>query len=155
MSLSGFFRDYVYIPLGGNRRFQVRNMFVVWLLTGFWHGASWNFVLWGLYYFVMLFLEKYAYGKVLEKLPKTLRHIYSIFIVIIGWVFFYFEDMSSIVKMLGTMFGITDFELYSPTDITTLTNNIFLFVICEYDDSLLLRANNQLLLPMVLLFLQF
>ncbi len=130
MSLSSFFRDYVYIPLGGNRRFQLRNMFVVWLLTGFWHGASWNFVLWGLYYFVMLMLEKYVYGKALEKLPKIFRHIYSIFIVIIGWVFFYFEDMSSMGKMFGTMFGINDFALYSPADITTLTNNIFLLGIC-------------------------
>ncbi len=130
MSLSSFFRDYVYIPLGGNRRFQLRNMFVVWLLTGFWHGASWNFILWGLYYFVMLALEKYVYGRFLEKLPKFFRHIYSIFIVIIGWVFFYFEDMSSIGKMFGAMFGITDFALYSPADVTTLTNNIFLLGVC-------------------------
>ena len=130
MSLSSFFRDYVYIPLGGNRRFQLRNMFVVWLLTGFWHGASWNFVLWGLYYFVMLALEKYVYGRVLEKLPKIFRHIYSIFIVIIGWVFFYFEDMSSIGKMFGTMFGINVFAAYTPADVTTLTNNIFLLLVC-------------------------
>ncbi len=130
MSLSSFFRDYVYIPLGGNRRFQLRNMFVVWLLTGFWHGASWNFVLWGLYYFVMLALEKYVYEKFLEKLPKIFRHVYSLFIVIIGWVFFYFEDLTSIKDMLGAMFGVTDKSLYAPTDLTTLTNNLFLLVIC-------------------------
>ena len=130
MSLSSFFRDYVYIPLGGNRRFQLRNMFVVWLLTGFWHGASWNFVLWGLYYFVMLALEKYVYGKLLEKLPKFIRLVYSLFIVIIGWVFFYFADISSIGKMLGTMFGVTDFALYGAGDVTTLTNNLFLLVFC-------------------------
>lgn len=130
MSLSSFFRDYVYIPLGGNRRFQLRNMFVVWLLTGFWHGASWNFVLWGLYYFVMLALEKYVYGKLLEKLPKFFRHVYSLFIVIIGWVFFYFEDMKSIGAMLGAMFGVTDSALSAPADVTTLTNNVFLLVIC-------------------------
>lgn len=130
MSLSSFFRDYVYIPLGGNRRFQLRNMFVVWLLTGFWHGASWNFVIWGLYYFVMLALEKYVYGKFLEKLPKIFRRIYSVFIVIIGWVFFYFEDMKSIKYMFGAMFGVTDKALYMPTDTTTLTNNVFLLVVC-------------------------
>lgn len=130
MSLSSFFRDYVYIPLGGNRRFQLRNMFVVWLLTGFWHGASWNFVIWGLYYFLMLALEKYVYGKFLEKLPKIFRHIYSIFIVIIGWVFFYFEDMKSIKYMFGAMFGVTDKALYMPTDTTTITNNVFLLVVC-------------------------
>ncbi len=130
MSLSGFFRDYVYIPLGGNRRFQLRNMLVVWLLTGFWHGASWNFVLWGLYYFLMLALEKYVYGKLLAKLPKFIRLIYSLFIVIIGWVFFYFEDLTSIKDMLGTMFGVSDYALYTAGDVTTLTNNVFLLAVC-------------------------
>ena len=130
MSLSGFFRDYVYIPLGGNRRFQLRNMLVVWLLTGFWHGASWNFVLWGLYYFLMLALEKYVYGKLLQKLPKIIRLIYSLFIVIIGWVFFYFEDLTSIKDMLGTMFGVGDYALYTAGDLTTLTNNVFLLAVC-------------------------
>ena len=130
MSLSGFFRDYVYIPLGGNRRFQLRNMFVVWLLTGFWHGASWNFVLWGLYYFVMLALEKYVYGKLLEKLPKFIRLAYSIFIVIIGWVFFYFEDLGSIKAMFGAMFGATSSALYGAGDVITLTNNVFLLAAC-------------------------
>ncbi len=130
MSLSGFFRDYVYIPLGGNRRFQIRNMLVVWLLTGLWHGASWNFVLWGLYYFVMLFLEKYVYGKILDKIPKVFRLVYSVFIVIIGWVFFYFEDLSSIGSVLGTMFGIKSFSLYSHQDMTVLTNNVFLLLVC-------------------------
>lgn len=130
MSLSGFFRDYVYIPLGGNRRFQLRNMFVVWILTGFWHGASWNFILWGLYYFVMLALEKYVYGKLLEKLPKFIRLIYSVFIVIIGWVFFYFEDLRSIKDMFGAMFGVTDSVLYGAGDITILTNNMFLLIVC-------------------------
>lgn len=132
MSLSGFFRDYVYIPLGGNRRFQLRNMFVVWLLTGFWHGASWNFIIWGLYYFVMLALEKFVYGKLLEKIPKIFRHIYSLFIVIVGWVFFYFEDFSSIGTMLGKMFGASAVTVYNASDVTVLTNNVFLIVICAF-----------------------
>ena len=130
MSLSSFFRDYVYIPLGGNRQHQVRNMFVVWLLTGFWHGASWNFVLWGLYYFVILAFEKYVLGKIMDKIPKFIRLIYSLFIVIIGWVFFYFEDIPSIGKMLGAMFGITSVSGYAATDVTTLTNNVFLLAVC-------------------------
>lgn len=130
ISLSSFFRDYVYIPLGGNRRFQLRNMFVVWLLTGFWHGASWNFVLWGLYYFVMLAIEKYLFNKFFDKIPRIFRFVYTIFVVIIGWVFFYFEDLSSILQMLRTMFGATSAASYSPTDITTLTNNVFLLVVC-------------------------
>ena len=130
MSLSSFFRDYVYIPLGGNRHHQLRNMFVVWLLTGFWHGASWNFVLWGLYYFVMLAFEKYVLGKILDKIPKVFRLIYSLFIVIIGWVFFYFEDIPSIGRMLGAMFGVTSVSGTTAQDITTLTNNVFLLVLC-------------------------
>ncbi len=130
MSLSSFFRDYVYIPLGGNRRFQLRNMFVVWLLTGFWHGASWNFVLWGLYYFVMLAIEKYLFNKFFNKIPKIFRLVYTLFVVIIGWVFFYFEDVSSILQMLKTMFGVASMASYSPADITTLTNNVFLLVVC-------------------------
>ena len=130
MSLSTFFRDYVYIPLGGNRNKQLRNMFVVWLLTGLWHGASWNFVLWGLYYFLMLAFEKYVLKDVMEKIPKVIRFIYSIFVVIIGWVFFYFEDMSSIGKTLGAMFSIGDVKKFAQADITTLTNNVFLIVIC-------------------------
>lgn len=132
ISLSSFFRDYVYIPLGGNRRFQLRNMFVVWLLTGFWHGASWNFVLWGVYYFVMLAIEKYLFNKFFDKIPRVFRLIYTLLVVIIGWVFFYFEDMSSIFVTLKTMFGISAVQSYSPTDITTLTNNVFLFVVCAF-----------------------
>ncbi len=130
MSLSSFFRDYVYIPLGGNRHHQLRNMFVVWGLTGLWHGASWNFVIWGLYYFVMLAFEKYVLKGIMEKIPKIFRHIYSLFVVIIGWVFFYFEDMSSIGKMLSAMFGIGERIGFAATDLTVLTNNAFLLVLC-------------------------
>ncbi len=130
MSLSGFFRDYVYIPLGGNRRHQLRNMFVVWILTGFWHGASWNFILWGLYYFLILAFEKYVLNKIMDKVPKVFRLVYSLFFVIIGWVFFYFEDIPSIGKMFGAMFGITSSASYTASDITTLTNNVFLLAIC-------------------------
>ncbi len=130
MSLSSFFRDYIYIPLGGNRRMQLRNMFVVWLLTGLWHGASWNFVLWGLYYFLILTFEKYVLKGIMPKIPKILRLAYSLFFVIIGWVFFYFEDLSKILEQLKTMFHIGDVTGYSQTDITTLVNNVFLLIIC-------------------------
>lgn len=105
ITLSSFFRDYVYIPLGGNRKRWAINMLVVWLLTGLWHGASWNFVLWGLYYFVFLMLEKLYLGNVLAKLPKVLQHIYTIFVVLFGWVFFYFEDLSSIKAFFLCAFG--------------------------------------------------
>ena len=107
MSLSSFFRDYVYIPLGGNRRLQFRNLFVVWLLTGLWHGASVNFVMWGLYYFLFLVIEKYLLKNIMEKIPSVIRHVYSLLVVLVGWVFFYFDDMKRMWSALGTMFGLT------------------------------------------------
>ena len=118
MSLSSFFRDYVYIPLGGNRKGlprQVFNLFVVWLLTGMWHGAGWNFILWGLYYFVFLTIEKLLIGEQLKKLPKFVSHIYSLVVVFFGWILFYFTDMTQIGIVLKGLFGLngngfTDFK---------------------------------------------
>lgn len=109
ISLSGWFRDYVYIPLGGNRckvSRHIFNLFVVWFLTGFWHGASVNFILWGIYYFALLALEKFVIGKYLERLPCVLRRAYTMFFVILGWVLFYFEDLGELTAYLGCMFKI-------------------------------------------------
>ena len=107
ISLSSWFRDYVYIPLGGNRRKLPRvifNLFVVWALTGLWHGANFNFIAWGIYYFVILVLEKYVYGKYLEKLPSVLQHIYALLFILIGWAIFYFEDFSQLTQYISCMF---------------------------------------------------
>ena len=107
ISLSTWFRDYVYIPLGGNRRKTPRvifNLFAVWFLTGLWHGASVNFILWGLYYFVLLVLEKYVYGKYLEKLPRAIRHIYALVLILIGWVIFSLDNMTAVTGYIGSMF---------------------------------------------------
>jgi len=108
ITLSEWFRDYVYIPLGGNRCSKSRHIFnllVVWGLTGFWHGASWNFVLWGLYFAVLLIAEKYFLLKFIEKWPSIIRHIYTMLLVIISWVIFYFEDMGELWGYLKGMFG--------------------------------------------------
>lgn len=129
ISLSTFFRDYVYIPLGGNRRHQLRNMFVVWALTGLWHGASWNFVLWGLYYFVFLAIEKLFLGKYLEKLPAVVGHVYALFIVVVGWVFFYFDDVSRLGQMLKLMFGFSGQAGMIPTDTILLKNHLVFFMV--------------------------
>ena len=126
ITLSSFFRDYIYIPLGGNRKRHLLNMFVVWALTGFWHGASWNFLLWGLYYFVLLVLEKKVYGKKLEKLPSFFQHLYSILAVIFGWVFFYYEDISKVGGLFKAMFGFNGFA--QAGDGTTVLNRIILIV---------------------------
>lgn len=107
ISLSTWFRDYVYIPLGGNRVSKPRwilNLFIVWGLTGFWHGAQWNFLLWGLYYAVLLLFEKLFFFKILERLPKFFRWLYSMFFVIIGWVMFNLTDFSQMFHALQMMF---------------------------------------------------
>jgi len=109
ISLSTWFRDYVYIPLGGNRqgrRKQLRNMSAVWFLTGLWHGASWNFVLWGLYYGVLLALEKFVWGARLEKLPRIFRHLYALFIIVFGYVIFVFDDTAALCSYLRSLFGL-------------------------------------------------
>lgn len=108
MSLGGWFREYVYIPLGGNRVSVPRhlmNLLVVWFLTGLWHGASWNFVAWGLYYGVILIMEKYVTGRFLEKLPGGVRIAYNMLLVMFGWVLFFSPDLGSALIYLGTMFG--------------------------------------------------
>ena len=108
ISLSTWFREYVYIPLGGNRKGlkrQILNLLIVWGLTGFWHGASWNFLLWGLYYGILLILEKTFLLKVLEKTPAVLRHIYSMVAVLLGWALFYFEDMGTLGAFFLRLFS--------------------------------------------------
>lgn len=107
ISLSTFFRDYVYIPLGGNRCKRVRhifNLFVVWALTGLWHGASWNFVFWGLFYFILLVLEKFIFKKI-DKLPVFLGHLYTFSLVTFGFIIFYFTDTSTLIEAIKTLFG--------------------------------------------------
>ena len=115
ISLSTWFRDYVYIPLGGNRKGtgrHLRNMLIVWFLTGLWHGASWNFVLWGLYYGALLALEKYVWGKALDRLPKIIRHGYLLLIVVVGFVIFVFDDMGALGVYFSSMAGMAGNALW-------------------------------------------
>ncbi len=108
ISLSSWFRDYVYIPLGGNRRKTPRvifNLLVVWLLTGLWHGAAWNFALWGLYYGVLLIFEKFVLSDALERIPTPVRHLLTMLIVMCGWVLFSAPDLSGALLYLKAMFG--------------------------------------------------
>ncbi len=107
ISLSSFFKDYVYIPLGGNRVSilkWIRNIFIVWFLTGFWHGASWNYIIWGLYFAIILVFEKKFYGKYLEK-SKIFKYIYSLFFIIISFIIFKYESLSKLINFLYNMFG--------------------------------------------------
>lgn len=106
ISLSGWFRDYVYIPLGGNRKGVPRtilNLAIVWCLTGLWHGAAWNFVAWGAFYGILLIAEKYLLAGVLVKIPKAVRHVVTMVIVMVGWVFFSCESLSDAIVFLRSM----------------------------------------------------
>ena len=109
MSLGSFFRDYVYIPLGGNRRGAARtalNLLLVWALTGLWHGAAWNFVIWGVYFGVLLILERFALKRVIEKTPGALRWVITFIVVMIGWGIFYYTDLAALRQALAALFGL-------------------------------------------------
>ena len=129
ISLSTFFRDYVYIPLGGNRKHQMLNLMIVWGLTGLWHGASWNFLLWGLYFFVLLAVEKPMLKK-LKKMPKILRRIGTLFLVVVGWTIFYFTDFGRLGQALATMFGFGGAGFINTQTRIMLVNNIPLLLLC-------------------------
>lgn len=133
ISLGTWFREYVYIPLGGNRVSRLRhicNILIVWLLTGIWHGASWNFVLWGLYYGVLLLLEKFIWGKYLKKLPAVFQHIYCMFLVMVGWYLFVIDDFGSGIGFMKSLFGIWGQGILNGETVYLLYNNIFLLVLC-------------------------
>ncbi len=128
ISLSSFFRDYIYIPLGGNRKGQKRtmfNLFVVWALTGLWHGANWNFVLWGLFYYIFLVIEKNGFLDILKKLPKAVRHVYTLLVVYFGWILFKFSDMAYLGHVLKGMFGLNGNGFTSMEVGLTFENNMF------------------------------
>lgn len=128
ISLGSFFRDYVYIPMGGNRRRQVLNILVVWFLTGMWHGASWNFIIWGIYFGLIVTLEKYTLLRICRYIPAPLLHLYSMALVVIGWGIFYFDDNSRMVRFFEIAFGQTG-TLHDFVTITALTDNCWLWIV--------------------------
>lgn len=128
ISLSTFFRDYVYIPLGGNRvskQKYIRNMAIVWFLTGLWHGASWNYIFWGLYYLGFLLLEKFV---IRNRIPKGWNHVYTLFVVVIGWTIFRFENLHELITVLTGLIGFTGGGFVNLVVITQLKTNIFLII---------------------------
>ncbi len=129
ISLSSFFRDYVYIPLGGNRRHVYLNLFIVWALTGLWHGASWNFVLWGLYFFVLLCIERLL-KKQLSKIPKPVRHVLTLLLILISWNVFYHTDLGRLRESFAIFFGFAGSGFTSETTNMLLRNNLPLIAIC-------------------------
>lgn len=132
ISMGSFFRDYVYIPFGGNRRHQPLNIIIVWLLTGLWHGASWNFVLWGLYFGVILIIEKYTIIKAMKadkKMPMLLLHIYSMALIIFGWVIFYFDDFGRLGGFIKVLFGAGAAPKWDIITRSELTGNLYLLIL--------------------------
>ena len=129
ISLSSFFRDYVYIPLGGNRKHVYLNLAVVWTLTGLWHGASWNFVLWGVYFFVLLTLERLL-NQVLPRIPNILRHVFTLLLILIGWNIFYHTDFSRLLESFRVLFGAAGTGFSDEMTKITLMNNLPLMLVC-------------------------
>lgn len=132
ITLSTWFREYLYIPLGGNRKGikrQIFNLFVVWSLTGLWHGAGWNFLFWGIYFFLILVCEKLFLLKFLKKLPAFIRHIYTLVLVVIGWVLFYSESLSSVVSALKSLFGV-GVPLADNGALYLMSTSLIMFAVC-------------------------
>lgn len=132
ISLGTWFREYVYIPLGGNRRgllLQLRNIFIVWMLTGIWHGASWNFLLWGLYFGIILILEKWFVLRLLQRLPRPIRHGYALLLILIGWVLFAFDDLLDGIAYFSAMFGANSIPLWDQQSLYLLYTNAILLVL--------------------------
>lgn len=132
ISLGTWFRDYVYIPLGGNRKGKWRtylNVFIVWFLTGLWHGASWNFILWGLYFGIIITIEKVFLMKWLSYAPRLIRHLYTLVLLIIGWGLFAFENLSYLKDYFRVMFGLKEVALYDQVTLYYLMTNGVLLII--------------------------
>lgn len=131
ISLGTWFKDYVYIPLGGNRgnRFKViRNLFIVWFLTGLWHGASWNFVLWGIFFGVLIGIEKMGLEKILKKAWRPIRHIYVLVLLAISWILFAFDNASIAFDYMKAMFGMNSTQLYDERFIYYFMTNLILII---------------------------
>lgn len=132
ISLGSWFREYVYIPLGGNRRGllnQIRNLLIVWFLTGLWHGANWNFIVWGMYFGFFIILEKIFLGKILQNSSRVFTHIYTMVIVIIGWVFFEFDTLGQSIAFIKTMFGLAGIKTFDHQALYYLYTNLIILVI--------------------------
>ena len=160
ISLGSWFRDYVYIPLGGNRKGfarQILNISIVWLLTGIWHGAFFNYILWGVYFGMILIIEKLFLLKWLQKMPAIVSHIYSLFLILIGWAIFAIEDLSKLMDYLKSMFA--NPVLFDNLSLFEVANNWLLLIICAVTSIGLVKklyqkfSNNLIVKNIVLLVL--
>lgn len=134
ITLGSWFREYVYIPLGGNRKGSARtiiNLLIVWSLTGLWHGSSWNFMLWGFYFGVLIVIERLGWGKILAKLPKAVSTLYTFILVVLGWVLFDTNTLTDAWHFIGAMFGANGI-LGDSTALYLLASNAVIFALCIF-----------------------
>lgn len=146
ISLSTWFREYLYIPLGGNRCKKSRwllNLLIVWTATGIWHGASWNYLLWGVFFYVVLVIEKIFAGKILKKIPVFLQHIYTIILLLVSWVIFAIEDMGHLSEYLKIMFGLSGAPLWDDFGTYNLKNYGMILLICILCSTPILKLKFQ------------
>ena len=146
ISLGSWFRDYVYIPLGGNRKGKKRmylNLFIVWMLTGLWPGASWNFVLWGLYFGILIIIEKAFLLFWLSRAPRWMRHVYTIILLLIGWGLFAFEDFHQLINYFTVLFGLRNATWVNQETLYYLSQNIILFVLLTIASTPMIRLIGQ------------
>ena len=146
ISLGSWFRDYVYIPLGGNRKGKKRmylNLFIVWMLTGLWHGASWNFVLWGLYFGILIIIAKAFLLFWLSRAPRWMRHVYTIILLLIGWGLFAFEDFHQLINYFTVLFGLRNATWVNQETLYYLSQNIILFVLLTIASTPMIRLIGQ------------
>ncbi|MBO5448532.1 MAG: MBOAT family protein [Ruminococcus sp.] len=148
ISLSSWFRDYVYIPLGGNRKGKLRqcvNIMIVWFLTGFWHGANWNFMVWGIYFGIILLCEKLFLLKILGRTPGIIQHLYALLLIVTGWGIFAYEDTSALLQNFKNMFGMGGLPLINSQTVFWLSQNAVLIVILVIASTpLIKRIGDQL-----------
>jgi alginate O-acetyltransferase complex protein AlgI len=149
ISLGSWFREYVYIPLGGNKGGSIKfykNLFIVWFLTGLWHGPSWNFVLWGIYFGTIIAIEKSVLSTWLEKSPKPIAHLYTIVLIIFGWVLFYFDNLSQGIEFLKIMLGFSHTYFISAHSLYYLYNYLILLIIlCISSTPVVARLSRELI----------
>lgn len=132
MTLGSWFRDYVYIPLGGNRVSKlkwIRNIFVVWFLTGFWHGAGWNFIVWGLMFGILLLIEKIFLFKYLEKIPKIFSRIYVIFFILISWIIFDAATLTEAITRITSLFGANNLPMITADTLYYIRSYAVVFIL--------------------------
>lgn len=157
ITLGSWFRSYIYIPMGGNRgglAKTIRNLIIVWALTGLWHGASWNFILWGLYFGILIIIERLGFGKILAKIPGAISQIYTFILVVIGWVFFDIEGLGKSFSYLKAMFGASSVVI-DRTARYLFQNNLLIFIICIIASTEIIKKTYEKLLSLKKNVLQY